>query len=645
MRIDPITGAVHIADACGNEWDTGDLDSAGNFFTADRIANEANDVRKFGDADIRHVAYHLDRSGILEMIKQWRAEDRAGAHPGGRPASIDDRAIILLTFLLFATRNGFLIQELAKMVAHNLDDSAMAALGIKSRPSLGDAATDELAWYHTIRRAVVRLNDTFDAFPGKRIMYTQEERRELFATRDPADQEKRKERAAKFNAEVLQMTYMMQPRDLRRKGVYKGIATVDQTVLAAVSQTSARRKDKHGNEQVVRRKSDNSVIERWVLEPDAGLYPRKFATAARETADQTGGQDFEQSYLLSVVLMSQDEPGKEEKDHPNLAMTSSIASPNKEIGTQVVRGMKHVIKNNHRVKTLVGDRAYGAGRKVEEYHEPLRQLGVGIVTEYKGGSDRTTQFGPKGGYAGSILTEGEFFCCATPKNLLNAARDNERGLIDEETLQARLTERRAYKLRAKESAAADGSIPMMCPAYGPQATVECPLRKIHPKSSKKLKPVIEEANIPEARDLICSQTSVKFPAHVGQKYRQAYPYKSPEWERTMAIGRSTVESLNNEFKTKAGTITPPHMRRMRGLTALHYITTIALAHFNLQRIASFLKKQQEAKAARDRGERISTTPGGIRARDLHHKTGYQTADSFNEGDVIRGFEPPPPLRT
>lgn len=155
MRIDPITGEVHIADACGNEWDTGDLDSAGNFFTPDRIANEANDVRKFSDADIRHVAYHLDRSGILEMIKQWRAEDRAGAHPGGRPASIDDRAIILLTFLLFATRNGFLIQELAKMVAHNLDDSAMAALGIKRRPSLGDAATRrQMSWRGTTRFVV-----------------------------------------------------------------------------------------------------------------------------------------------------------------------------------------------------------------------------------------------------------------------------------------------------------------------------------------------------------------------------------------------------------------------------------------------------------------------------------------------------------
>lgn len=50
---------------------------------------------------------------------------------------------------------------------------------------------------------------------------------------------------------------------------------------------------------------------------------------------------------------------------------------------------------------------------------------------------------------------------------------------------------------------------MMCPAYGPHVTGECPLRKIHPKSSTKLKPVIDEASIREAHVLICSQTSVQ----------------------------------------------------------------------------------------------------------------------------------------
>lgn len=124
---------------------------------------------------------------------------------------------------------------------------------------------------------------------------------------------------------------------------------------------------------------------------------------------------------------------------------------------------------------LVGDRAYGAGQKTEEYYEPLRQLGVEILTGYKGGDDDRTQLGPKGGYAGAILTEGEFFCCGTPKKLLTAARDHERGEIDEETMLARMDERRQYRLRAKERPAADGSQPLMCPAYGPPGHRRGPL--------------------------------------------------------------------------------------------------------------------------------------------------------------------------
>lgn len=248
---------------------------------------------------------------------------------------------------------------------------------------------------------------------------------------------------------------------------------------------------------------------------------------------------------------------------------------------------------------LVGDRAYEAGQKTEEYHEPLRQLGVEILTGYKGGDDDRTQRGPKGGYAGAILTEGEFFCCGTPKKLLTAARDHERGEIDEETMLTRMDERRQYRLRAKERPAADGSQPLMCPAYGPQATVECPLRQIHPKSSAKIKPVILDANLPTAPDRICTQTSVKFEASIGQKYRQKYSYMSREWMETMRVGRNTVESFNEELKQDRGSIFEP--RRPRTV---------------------------------------------IRARDRFRKSGYFRGDRYQVDGVTRSFEiPDPPQRT
>ena len=427
----------------------------------------------------------------------------------------------------------------------------------------------------------------------------------------------------------------------RRKG--KGVATVDQTALHAVSQ-SKRSKVVNGVEQVVRRKADGSVVERWVLEPDADLYPRKSSSAKREDAAAQATAEFEQVYMLSVTMLSQAKPGQE-KESPNLVVASSVTAPNKEVGAQVVRGLKHVVANGIDVDVLVGDLAYAAGQTVENYHEPLRQLGISPLTRYKGGDNNQTQFGPKGGHAGAILTEGEFFCCATPKNLLTAARDHDQGLIDEETMLARLTERRQFRLRAKERPAADGSVPMMCPAFGPQATVECPLRAIHPKSSKKLKPVIADENLPAAPDKICTQGSVKFEASIGQKYRQKYSYLSPEWDETMKVGRNTVESLNEDFKAKSGTIVDPRMRRMRGLTALYFMTTIALAHFNIQRIAIFLKAHEAKENALRRGPKLTRKKKIVRARDRHRKSGYFRADSYRMNDVDVSYEPPPPMRT
>lgn len=644
MQVNTSTGEVFDDEFDDDEWTDVDVDSFPNFFTPARIVNEGNDIRRFRAEDMELMAVHLERSPILPMLDYWRRMDTLDKHAGGRPPTLGDREILLLCFLLRSTGNGFLIQELAKTVAHNLDDSARELLGISSVRRHDDASVEEARWYFRCRRALVRLLKLMDSHPGKRLMYTQQDRRDLEAQRDPDDQEMRKERAAKFNAEVMQMTFNMQPRWLRRIK-WKGVATVDQTALHAVSQ-SRRRKMKNGKEIVVTRKADGSLVERYVLEPDAGLYPRKDSNVAREHAAESEAIELDQVFALSITMMSQAEPGEENK-HPNLVLASSVSAPNKEVGAQVVRGIKHVKANNSDLDVIVGDGAYATGQSVENYHEPLRQLGIGVLTDYHGGGDDRTQFGQKGGHAGSILTEGEFFCCATPKNLINAALDHSQGRIDEETMLARLDERRQYRLRAKEKPAADGSVPMMCPAFGPQATVECPLRTIHPKSSKKLKPVIEDANLPIAPEKICTQGSVKFDASIGQKYRQKYPYRSAEWAKAMKVGRNTVESLNADFKSKSGSIVDPRMRRMRGLTALYFMTTIALAHLNIQRIAKFLKTHLAKENALGRGTKLANKKKTVRARDRLRKTGYKSADRYRKGEVDYSFDPPPPppLRT
>lgn|GEM_PF-4401489 len=107
-----------------------------------------------------------------------------------------------------------------------------------------------------------------------------------------------------------------------------------------------------------------------------------------------------------------------------------------------------------------------------------------------------------------------------------------------------------------------------------------------------------------------------------------------------------MESLNEDFKAKSGNVVDPRMRRMRGLTALHFITTIALAHFNIQRIAKFLKAHQAKENAINRGAKLPNRKKIVRARDRLRKSGYFRADRYRMNDVDVSYEPPPPpMRT
>ena len=142
---------------------------------------------------------------------------------------------------------------------------------------------------------------------------------------------------------------------------------------------------------------------------------------------------------------------------------------------------------------------------------------------------------------------------------------------------------------------------------------------------------------------------MKFEASIGKKYRQKYSYLSPpRMDETMdGSGRNTGREPERKetSKAKSGTIVDPRMRRMRGLTALYFMTTIALAHFNIQRIAIFLKAHEAKENALRRGPKLTRKKKIVRARDRHRKSGYFRADSYRMNDVDVSYEPPPPMRT
>ena len=166
----------------------------------------------------------------------------------------------------------------------------------------------------------------------------------------------------------------------------------------------------------------------------------------------------------------------------------------------------------------------------------------------------------------------------------------------------------------------------------------CPLKKLHPRAADKPRAHILEENLPAEPGRICTQHSVSFPAEIGRRERQAYVYKSPEWETFHSHARNTIESLNNGIK-HGGTFADPTRRQARGLVSAQIIMTILLVNYNIRRIAKFLK--DEAVQAADTATGLIRKLPAIRPRDRDFYNRY--IDSYPAG--VKRPEDNPPRRT
>jgi len=209
--------------------------------------------------------------------------------------------------------------------------------------------------------------------------------------------------------------------------------------------------------------------------------------------------------------------------------------------------------------------------------------------------------------------EGSHYCPALGKTLVNATKDLRAGMIDAEVYAARIEERSYFELRAKERPDDRGHVPMMCPAYGPGATIECPLRAIHPKSSKKAKPVVLERDLPKKPDRICTNTSVDFGPEDGLRHANAIPYGSKEFATTYKYDRNVIESMN-AFAKDSGkeNLGASQNRRLRGMAAQQVLITMLLVSVNIRKVNQFLRNLIHGK----------TTSTTLRRRDREGLSPY-----------------------
>lgn len=511
-----------------------------------------------------------DGSGIAERIAEGRDEDRqrAGKGPGGRPVEVSDRAIVALLLVLAMEHSSLLVSEAAVMVAKRLSPEAKELLGLDQRPRT------RKQWYWPLWRAFHRVLDVIDPFPitselggDRRARMTKAQHEQIIANRNPEDARRKQDRLDLICNQLLEATFQVLPRHIRRR--YEGNVCVDATVVAAFGQRAPKRESK------------------WAAsDPDAAWYTHE--GDHRDGYDEAGKRRKRswwgwESHLL-VMAPNNDEPRPQ---FPLLILAASFDKPGHRIAENAMTALRSVHWRGHPAGRLAADRAYLSNSKVEKLQLPMRALGYEAVNDY-----RTDQLGVKAGYAGAVQVEGTWYGPCLPEHLVNATIDFRNGVIDEDTWQQRLEQRRRYALRPKERPDADGRVRLMCPAVGPSATAACPLKPTRDKAGKT--PITA---VPENPGPICTNlVSVTFPVEAGAKYGQALPYGTPEWQEAYSRPRNTIEGFNGYVKdpNREG-LADPLRRRVRGYTAAFLFTTILVMSANLRKIDAFLTRTEEER--------------------------------------------------
>jgi len=593
-----------------------DVDDPFGFnLTDDEIKAGAGKLSKFSSQEIRLAGARIDAAGVVPKIAKWRAEDRQSIRSdgtvkgrGGRKPLLTDRSILIASLLLMMEGSPLWVTEMRNLFWYRLEDDARVELGIASLKDTGDDQRDSEAWYFRVHRRLHAIIDTFDGWPAPRILLGREERENVMSLRDKNMTRLKLERNRWFTSAMLEMTIQSQPRHIRR--AWRGAISGDQSSIRAPSQLRSWKRDKDGVEIPRYNSRTGEEVERPVLEIDAGLYPVDKGAAIKDfdvatTAPTTKGMTakdktaanakakansnfhaWELSYMANILIQVRDKP---EDNHPQLIIGASLGAPNKDVGEHTIAIIDSIVDHGHTISRFTGDRGYSGNVAIEDLHIPLKQRRIPFVMDYN-----KRQKGIQGQTHGALQVEGAHYCPATPKDLLNATIQMDEQEITQPIYKARIEERRSYRVKPKEKPDEDGHYPMVCPAYGPGATIECPILrgKPHPKASKKAKPTILKSNIPVKLDKICTQSSVTFTAFDGIEHEQPGHYADDEWHERYKHDRNSIESMNDYLKSGPEAMKDSSRRRLRGLAAQSYILTMMYVSANLRKIARFLRDAQ-----------------------------------------------------
>jgi len=231
---------------------------------------------------------------------------------------------------------------------------------------------------------------------------------------------------------------------------------------------------------------------------------------------------------------------------------------------------------------ILDDSGY-AHRDAEAWAVLLRAAGAQLVQDLHP-SDR----GPKGTHHGAIIANGNLYCPATPKPLLElgplapAATAEETAAHDQQT-----AELARHKLGPISADDADGYHRVMCPAAA--GKIRCPLR---PESMTLDRSRPEILTPPEHPPACCAQQTITVPPAVAVKTRQKHDYPSKE-HRISRARRTGSERTFSTIKDPATTSIGRGWCRLMGVTPLALWLACLLAVRNQRILAAYGARQAD----------------------------------------------------
>jgi len=297
------------------------------------------------------------------------------------------------------------------------------------------------------------------------------------------------------------------------------------------------------------------------------------------------GQDSELffGYYPSAATMTREEHGPAV---PELARRMTACSCRHDPARALVPVLTRMPADGIPLGDILSDSGY-AHRDAGAWAVPLRHSGAQLVQDL-----HPLDRGPRGTHRGAIIANGNLYCPATPRPLLELgplARDatpDQAAAHDQQT-----AETARYKLGKITTGDHDGYHRVMCPAA--MGKIRCPLRPASMRLDRSRPEILTPPGHPPA---CCTQQTITVPPQTCAKTAQKHDYPSKEHRKSYAR-RTGAERTFSTAKDPASNNIARGWTRLMGLAPLMLWLTCLLAVRN-QRILAAWDARQAGDARR-----------------------------------------------